>query len=179
MRETNRSEVRAQDAMAVSHIAARKRDEITPQGVEGDRTKAARPTHSCTYAGNLPYTVYTPSRRRMRPRRCYTRRGRTRRKRGTALYTKPAGLDPPGDPGGFGWSPRERRAGGGRACQVVVDAFWNDLAARPHATTFEQACAPSPRSVGREEEEEEEKNSGGGEGLVCKCRVATTTKPFR
>ncbi|CAK0883784.1 unnamed protein product [Prorocentrum cordatum] len=70
MRETNRSEVRAQDAMAVSHIAARKRDEITPQGVEGDRTKAARPTHSCTYAGNLPYTVYTPSRRRMRPRRC-------------------------------------------------------------------------------------------------------------
>ncbi|CAK0883786.1 unnamed protein product [Prorocentrum cordatum] len=132
------------------------------------------PTATLTFGGDactararnaapaLPRARHAPAsstKRRRRRRRCeYTRRGRTRRKRGTALYTKPAGLDPPGDPGGFGWSPRERRAGGGRACQVVVDAFWNDLAARPHATTFEQACAPSPRSVGREEEEEEEKN---------------------
>ncbi|CAK0883782.1 unnamed protein product [Prorocentrum cordatum] len=106
MRETNRSEVRAQDAMAVSHIAARKRDEITPQGVEGDRTKAARPTHSCTYAGNLPYTVYTPSRRRMRPRMGIGYRGE-----GDRGDPKRISAHHPGNLHGHGLSPWSLRDG--------------------------------------------------------------------
>ncbi|CAK0883790.1 unnamed protein product [Prorocentrum cordatum] len=182
MRETNRSEVRAQDAMAVSHIAARKRDEITPQGVEGDRTKAARPTHSCTYAGNLPYTVYTPSRRRMRP----STRGGGGRGGSGELRCIPSQLD---------WTHQATQAGsdgahGNGELEEVGPVRWSlthsgtiwqpghmrprlNRHARPHhARSGERRRRRRRRTEGGG-------GAGGGEGLVCKCRVATTTKPFR